>query len=725
MKKTWNVLLVSLLLAAPAAVQAQFTYTINSDNTLTITSYSGSNAEVAIPATIDNMAVADIGTNAFAGTDVASITMSTNLVNIENYAFYDCSGLTNVTISDDVTNIGNFAFDLCTSLVSVTIPASVTDLGLAAFQNCINLTNVTFANGITSIGDDAFSFCSKLVSVTIPGTVTNVGDNMFQDCTSLTTVAIVNGVPSISVGMFQDCQSLRSVTIPGTVTNIGAYAFSGTILNVVTIPNSVLSVGDGAFSDTHLTSVTISSNLTSLGLAVFALCPRLANITVAAQNSFYSSVNGVLFDKSQGTLIAYPASLGGTGAYTIPASVNNVAEDAFAVCTLTNITIPASVTNIGPSAFLACPNLAALFFEGNAPVTDPSAFESDNNAVIYYLPGATGWSSPFAGLPAVLAEIITWANPAPIIYGTALSSNQLNATSDVPGSFAYLPTNGSVLSAGTNTLSAIFTPSNTLYYGTVTNNVSLVVSPETLTVTANNASKTYGQTLAFAGTEFTTSGLVNGDTVTNVTLASSGAAASAAVTGSPYAIVPSAALPASLANNYILIYQNGQLTVNPAQAAIASGITVNNKIYDGTTTATLSSNNVVLTGVIAGDAVSLNTNGYVANFASASVGSGIAVTVSGLTLSGVSAGNYTLAQPVGLVANIYISPSLQIHASKPNIVISWTTNATDYVLRQTASLASPVRWSSVTNSITVNGTSNTVVINASGGVKFFELIGAH
>jgi trimeric autotransporter adhesin len=125
-----------------------------------------------------------------------------------------------------------------------------------------------------------------------------------------------------------------------------------------------------------------------------------------------------------------------------------------------------------------------------------------------------------------------------------------------------------------------------------------------------------------------------------------------------------------------------------------------------------------------GDTVSLNTNGYAANFASAAVGNGIAVTVSGLTLSGPGAANYTLAQPTGLTANITSAtpPSLQILASKPNIVISWTTNATAYVLNKTASLARPVTWTPATNSITVNGTNNTVTVNASSGVQFFELI---
>src|SRR5208282_3499877 len=84
---------------------------------------------------------------------------------------------------------------------------------------------------------------------------------------------------------------------------------------------------------------------------------------------------------------------------------------------------------------------------------------------------------------------------------------------------------------------------------------------------------------------------------------------------------------------------------------IASGISANNKVYDGTTVATITSNNVVLSGVVGGDTVNVRTNGYTASFASAGVGTAIPVNVGGLTLTGGSATNYTLTQPV-LSANI-------------------------------------------------------------------------
>jgi hypothetical protein len=106
-------------------------------------------------------------------------------------------------------------------------------------------------------------------------------------------------------------------------------------------------------------------------------------------------------------------------------------------------------------------------------------------------------------------------------------------------------------------------------------NGTLTVTPAPLTITANNETKTYGQTLAFAGTEFTAIGLTNGDSVTSVTLTSAGSAATATVAGSPYPIVPTAAVGAGL-GNYVITYVNGTLTVTVAQPIIQSAIVSGN-----------------------------------------------------------------------------------------------------------------------------------------------------
>jgi len=84
-----------------------------------------------------------------------------------------------------------------------------------------------------------------------------------------------------------------------------------------------------------------------------------------------------------------------------------------------------------------------------------------------------------AGSALSPVPLITWTNPAPILYGAALSSIQLNASANVPGSFAYNPTNGTVLNVGTNILSVIFTPTETAD-SSVTDSVSLVVLPPAL-----------------------------------------------------------------------------------------------------------------------------------------------------------------------------------------------------------------------------------------------------
>jgi hypothetical protein len=101
----------------------------------------------------------------------------------------------------------------------------------------------------------------------------------------------------------------------------------------------------------------------------------------------------------------------------------------------------------------------------------------------------------------------------------------------------------------------------------------LSVDQATLTITANSRGKTYGQTVTFAGTEFKTDGLVNSDSVSQVTLTSAGAAASASVLGSAYDITPSSATGTGL-SNYKINYQKGSLTVSPAPLTITASSAV-------------------------------------------------------------------------------------------------------------------------------------------------------
>jgi hypothetical protein len=129
-------------------------------------------------------------------------------------------------------------------------------------------------------------------------------------------------------------------------------------------------------------------------------------------------------------------------------------------------------------------------------------------------------------------------------------------------------------------------------------NGTLTVNPATLTITANNASKTYGTLASFSGTAFTETGLVtaNGDTITGVTETSTGAATSAAV-GS-YDIVASAATGTGL-GNYTIGYINGTLTVNKAILTITANSA--SKTYG--TLATFSGTAFTETGLANGDTI--------------------------------------------------------------------------------------------------------------------------
>src|ERR1041385_4247288 len=101
------------------------------------------------------------------------------------------------------------------------------------------------------------------------------------------------------------------------------------------------------------------------------------------------------------------------------------------------------------------------------------------------LPGLNQACGPYGGgpTPGKTTPTITWATPAAITYGTALSSTQLDATASVPGTFTYTPAASTVLTAGTQTLSVSFAPTDTTHYNSASATVSLTVNKAAPTIT--------------------------------------------------------------------------------------------------------------------------------------------------------------------------------------------------------------------------------------------------
>ena len=133
---------------------------------------------------------------------------------------------TSYTIPNSVSEIKEWAFSDCSDLTNVTIPNSVSKISYGTFWGCRSLTSVTIPTSVKSIDDYAFEYCSSLTSVTIPNSVTSIGEWAFSDCSSLTSITIPNSVSKISYGTFECCENLKSVTIPTSVKSIDGRAFS-------------------------------------------------------------------------------------------------------------------------------------------------------------------------------------------------------------------------------------------------------------------------------------------------------------------------------------------------------------------------------------------------------------------------------------------------------------------------------------------------------------------
>jgi filamentous hemagglutinin family protein len=154
-----------------------------------------------------------------------------------------------------------------------------------------------------------------------------------------------------------------------------------------------------------------------------------------------------------------------------------------------------------------------------------------------------------------LGNVLCTSNCSAYFTGTPLIDTTLSSSSPVGTSAPAYIARGTLTAQSGYSLQFI--------------NETLDVAPRPLTITASNQSKTYGAAASLGTTAFTTSGLVNSDTVTNVTLASSGSSAAATVAGGPYAITATSALGTGL-SNYIIGYANGLLTVNPASISVTA-----------------------------------------------------------------------------------------------------------------------------------------------------------
>ncbi len=307
-------------------------------------------------------------------------------------------------------------------------------------------------------------------------------------------------------------------------------------------------------------AVNTSAFANALGTAVFAVS---TNITGTGGDVSVNFVHPPILAVSNVAVMA--------GSNAIFFASNTVVGSIPATATWSWKSNNVALSDNGRVSGSATPTLTIL----NAQTTDDATYT-------VLASNAAGSAFLSATLTVTAASTqVTWTNAVPITYGTALDTNELDASANVPGSFVYTPSAGTVLNAGTNTLTAVFTPTDMVDYTRATNTVTLVVMPAPLTVTASNATRPLNTTNpTFSGV---IAGLVNGDNITATY-------SSPATQGSPagtYPINPTLVDPNNRAGNYSVTLVPGNLYVGtvvtwPTPTAITYGTGLSSNQLDAT-----------------------------------------------------------------------------------------------------------------------------------------------
>jgi filamentous hemagglutinin family protein len=448
-------------------------------------------------------------------------------------------------------------------------------------------------------------------------TVTNV-TKVYDSKTSLPTASTAYTLSGIFAG-----DSVALVTSAVT----GSYASKNVATGIAVTATGLTLTGAQAF-DYILAPVN--------GTAIGTITPALLTITgVTANNKVYDGTTAatlsgtpVLNGVFTGDTVTISAAPTPTGTFAQKDVANNIPVTAtpgdytLGGADAGNYTIAGQPTGLTANI---TPNGTALTLTAVTKVYDGTTSPPTGNTQ-YTLSGIIGGDQVF-----INAALVTGAYADPNV-GTGI---------DV--------TLGGLALTGAEAIDYTIAP-------TVTADPIGTITPRPITVSIiNNPTKTYDATTAatLTSTNYSLSGFVAGQGATITQTAGTYASANAGpeqvtanITGF-YTLTGGAVV-----SNYILpATATGPGTILQAALTI-TGVTANNKVYDQTTSGTLNTSNAALAGVVSGSTVSLVSTSAIGTFADPNVANGIAVTASGFTIAGADAGNYTLAQPTGLFANI-------------------------------------------------------------------------
>ncbi len=270
---------------------------------------------------------------------------------------YACAGMNNlITVVFEtntegiceVAEIGNYAFRNCTALTEIELPAGVTTLGNNVFEGCRLLADVDLPAGLASLGEYAFSNCGALTEIRIPDSVTEIGRGTFQNCKILESIDL-NQVTTVKANAFYSCTALKHLELRNVETLENNAFGNCDALESVTIPASVTTMGSsGVFTDCDLLQrVVFSSGIQAIPANACRNMNRLTTVEFESNGegtSDVASIGNYAFSNCSGLLTI-----------ALPDRLTSIGSEAFSGCSsLRDIVVPEAVGQIGNRAFANC-----------------------------------------------------------------------------------------------------------------------------------------------------------------------------------------------------------------------------------------------------------------------------------------------------------------------------------------------------------------------------------
>ncbi len=324
--------------------------------------------EIVIPGNIEGYPVTVIGSHSFEDcTEITEITIPDSVINIQNYAFYNCSGIKKLTMPCSAKIYDSpRTFYECISMEEITLT-----IGTSIMQNYSDQNNI-FPSASKTYYEHTPWFISRnnIQSINIEDGINNNGDYAFRECTCLKSFTIPDSIVKIGTGAFYNCKELTSITIPESVTSIGEYAFYGcTGLTNVILPDSITNIGRYAFKEcSNITSVRMSNSIEIIREGTFSCCTGLIDIIIPDS---VTQIDSLVFFKCTGLK-----------RITLSKNIKGLKSAVFSGCTsIENITIPDNVKIIGSQAFYNCSALKEITFPDNYLRIESKSFYGCTNLV--------------------------------------------------------------------------------------------------------------------------------------------------------------------------------------------------------------------------------------------------------------------------------------------------------------------------------------------------------